>query len=164
MEELSKLYSLFLEQQVKIVYYVVPNMFSLVAKQIDYGDTINRLSYQLLEFKPQYYKPKSFQLLICRLWTNRNVILIFKSHLKSLFSLLILLHIVQLNHFTMPFISSFINCFGLSLNSISQVSDYDEKLSKLKSSSSEKHKDNEKSKGASIVVYHFPVNSYLSRL
>jgi hypothetical protein len=65
----------------------------------------------------------------------------------------------------MAFISSFINCFGLSLNSSSQISDYnDEKLSKSKSSSSEKHKSNEKSTGASIVVYHFPVNSYLSRL
>jgi hypothetical protein len=48
------------------------------------------------------------------------------------------------------------------LSSQSQVSDYNEKLSK--SSSSEKHKNKEKSKGAPILVYHFPVNSYLSRL
>jgi hypothetical protein len=64
----------------------------------------------------------------------------------------------------MAFISSFFNCFGPSSNSSSQsqVSDYNEKLSK--SSSSEKHKSKEKSKGAPILVYHFPVNSYLSRL
>ncbi|RHN66124.1 hypothetical protein MtrunA17_Chr3g0087371 [Medicago truncatula] len=64
----------------------------------------------------------------------------------------------------MALISSFLSCFGHSLDSSSQVSDYDEKSSKLKSSSLEKQKSKEKSKGAPIVVYHFPANSYLSRL
>ncbi|CAL5201782.1 unnamed protein product [Lathyrus oleraceus] len=65
----------------------------------------------------------------------------------------------------MALISSFFNCFGTSSNSSSQVSDYDEKPSQSKSSSSEKPKRKEKLiKGAPIVVYHFPVNSYLSRL
>jgi len=63
----------------------------------------------------------------------------------------------------MAFISSFLSCFGPS-NSSSQISDYDEKSSKLNSSSLEKQKSKEKSKGIPIVVYHFPANSYLSRL
>ncbi|CAL5201781.1 unnamed protein product [Lathyrus oleraceus] len=65
----------------------------------------------------------------------------------------------------MAFISSFFNCFGPSSNSTSQVFDYDKKLSQSKSSSSsEKSKNREKSNGAPIVVYHFPVNSNLSLL
>ncbi|CAJ2639223.1 unnamed protein product [Trifolium pratense] len=66
--------------------------------------------------------------------------------------------------FFMAFISSIFNCFVPSSNSSSQVSDYNEKLSKSSSPSSEKHKNKEKSKGAPILVYHFPVNSYHSRL
>jgi hypothetical protein len=66
----------------------------------------------------------------------------------------------------MAFISSFLSCFDPSSNSSSQVSDFDEKSSKLKSSSLEKQKSKEKSKskGAPIGVYHFPANAYLSRL
>ena len=64
----------------------------------------------------------------------------------------------------MALISSFLSCFGHSSDSSSQVSDYDEKSFKLKSSSLEKQKSKEKSKGAPIGVYHFPANSYLSRL
>jgi len=64
----------------------------------------------------------------------------------------------------MALISSFLSCFGHSPDSSSQVFDYDEKSSKLKSSSSEKLKRKEKSKGAPIVVSYFPVNYYPSRL
>ncbi|CAL5201784.1 unnamed protein product [Lathyrus oleraceus] len=65
----------------------------------------------------------------------------------------------------MAFISSFFICFGTSSNSLSQVSDYAEKPSQSKSSSSEKSlKSKEKPKGAPIVVSYFPINSNLSRL
>ncbi|CAK8565167.1 unnamed protein product [Lathyrus sativus] len=64
----------------------------------------------------------------------------------------------------MALISSFFYCFGLSSNLSSQVSNYDEKSSQTKVSSSEKPKRKEKSKGAPIIVSYFPVNSNLSRL
>ncbi|CAK8565164.1 unnamed protein product [Lathyrus sativus] len=65
----------------------------------------------------------------------------------------------------MALILSFFNCFGTSSNSSFQVSDYAEKPSQSKSSFSEKSEKKKKLiKGAPIVVYHFPVNSYLSRL
>ncbi|CAK8565162.1 unnamed protein product [Lathyrus sativus] len=64
----------------------------------------------------------------------------------------------------MTLISSFFSCFGISSNSLSQVFDYDKKLSQSKSSSSEKSKSKEIIKGAPLVVYHFPVNSNLSLL
>ncbi|BAT93030.1 hypothetical protein VIGAN_07191500 [Vigna angularis var. angularis] len=63
-------------------------------------------------------------------------------------------------------------CFGFS--SSTQVSDYVERSSselkkspsseKPKSPSSEKPKRTPKSKGAPLVVYHFPVNHYPSHL
>ena len=52
----------------------------------------------------------------------------------------------------MALISTLFNCFGLSSNSSSQVSDYDEKLSQTKSLNSEKPKSKEKSMGAPVVV------------
>jgi len=58
----------------------------------------------------------------------------------------------------------FFNYLGLSSNSSSQVSDYAENSSQMKSSTSEKPKSKEKSMGALIVVSYFPVNNNFSSL
>ncbi|RHN66131.1 hypothetical protein MtrunA17_Chr3g0087451 [Medicago truncatula] len=64
----------------------------------------------------------------------------------------------------MALISAFFNCFGLSSNLSSQVSDYVENSSQMKSSTSEKPKIKEKSIGAPIVVTYFPINNNYSSL
>ncbi|RHN66130.1 hypothetical protein MtrunA17_Chr3g0087441 [Medicago truncatula] len=64
----------------------------------------------------------------------------------------------------MALILPFFNCFGLSSNSSSQVSDYAQNSSQMKSSTSEKPKSKEKSMGAPIVVPYFPVNNNYSSL
>jgi len=66
----------------------------------------------------------------------------------------------------MALISAFFNCLGLSSYSSSQVSDYAENSSQMKSSTSEKpkSKEKEKSMGAPIVVPYFPINNNYSSL
>jgi len=64
----------------------------------------------------------------------------------------------------MALFSAFFNCLGLSLNSSSQVSDYTENSSQMKSSTSEKPKNKEKSMGAPVVVPYFPINNNYSAL
>ncbi|CAL0326281.1 unnamed protein product [Lupinus luteus] len=63
----------------------------------------------------------------------------------------------------MNLLSAFLNCFLLSIPSSAHVSDYEK--SQLKGSSTEKPKNNStESEGTPLVVSHFPVNTYLSRL
>ncbi|OIW11739.1 hypothetical protein TanjilG_10941 [Lupinus angustifolius] len=63
----------------------------------------------------------------------------------------------------MTLISTFLNCFLLSMPSSTHVSDYER--FQLKASSTEKpNNKSTESKGAPLVVSYFPVNTYLSRL
>ncbi|CAL0326284.1 unnamed protein product [Lupinus luteus] len=63
----------------------------------------------------------------------------------------------------MNLVSTFLNCFLLSIPSSTHVSDYEK--SQLKASSTEKPKNKStESEGAPLVVSYFPVNTYLSRL
>jgi len=64
----------------------------------------------------------------------------------------------------MALVSAFFNCLGLSSNSSSQVLNYAENSSQMKSSTSEKPKNKEKSMGAPIVVTYFPINNNYSSL
>lgn len=101
--------------------------------------------YELSEFKPHYIT------IISALHTCSN---------KNLTSILSETSFLVL----MALISAILNFFGISSNLSSQDHDYKEKLSESYCSCSDKPHSMEKSKGASIVVHYFPVNSSPSRL